>query len=258
MSVAWVGAGIAAAGVLSQASAAEDAEDAQNRAIDTADSRQRQQFEQTREDQKPFREAGYRALSSLERLLGQGENTGAADFGMLMRPFTGADLANDPGYQFEMQQGNQAIDRAARAGGRAYSGATLKALQKFGQGLASTKFNEGFNRNEITNNRLFNQLSGLSGTGQVATNQVGGAGLSYANNASDLAIQRANAQAASGMGQANLFNNALNQGVSAYMRSQQQPATTTWGYAANDGLGNRNTMNAFDYGQYAGGTNDGY
>jgi hypothetical protein len=254
MSVAWVGAAIAAVGVASQASAAEDAEDAQTRAANEAAGRQSGQFEQTREDQAPFREAGYRSLTRLEQLLGQGGDAGAADYGMLTRRYTGADLMADPGYQFEMQQGNQAIERAATAAGRNYSGATLKALQRFGQGLASTKFNEGFNRDRVQRNDLFNQLSGVSGTGQVATNQVNAAGQTFANNVGSLAMQGANVRAASGINQANIWSNALNQGVSEWQRragSGPASGATGAGYAG-----------ATNYGQY--GTNadgivmDGY
>lgn len=46
----------------------------------------------------------------------------------------------DPGYQFRLQQGEQAIMRAQAARGGRYGGATLKALQEHGQGLASQEF----------------------------------------------------------------------------------------------------------------------
>jgi hypothetical protein len=251
MSVGWVAAGATLVGAAMQSDATEDAAEAGAGATRDATAAQQAQFNQTRADQAPFREAGYRSLTRLEQLLGQGGDAGAADYGMLTRRYTGADLLADPGYQFEMQQGNQAIERAANAQGRNYSGATLKALQRFGQGLASTKFADGFNRDRVQRNDLFNQLSGVSGTGQVATNQVGAAGQSFANNVGALAMQGANVRAASGVNQANIWNNALNQGVSMYQRSQQPQST--YNPAANS---------AFNYNQY--GTNadgmvmDGY
>jgi hypothetical protein len=56
------------------------------------------------------------------------------------------DLANDPGYQFEMEQGTRGIEAGASAGGTLHSGRTLKELAKYQQGLASTRFNEAFQR----------------------------------------------------------------------------------------------------------------
>lgn len=46
-----------------------------------------------------------------------------------------------PGYDFQLNQGLQAIDRSAAARGSLQSGATLKALQGYGQGLANQEYN---------------------------------------------------------------------------------------------------------------------
>lgn len=54
------------------------------------------------------------------------------------RAFEG--FQQDPGFQFRLQQGEQAINRAAAARGGRVSGRTLKELQQFGQGLASQEF----------------------------------------------------------------------------------------------------------------------
>lgn len=48
-------------------------------------------------------------------------------------------LANDPGYKFEMDQGQQALARSAAAKGMTGSGNTLAALLEHGQGLAATR-----------------------------------------------------------------------------------------------------------------------
>jgi hypothetical protein len=45
---------------------------------------------------------------------------------------------NLPGYKFEQQQGQQAIQNSAAARGQSLSGNTLQGLEQFGQGLAST------------------------------------------------------------------------------------------------------------------------
>jgi hypothetical protein len=52
----------------------------------------------------------------------------------------------DPGYQFRLQQGEQAINRAASAQGGRFGGRTLQALQQHGQDLASQEYDKHANR----------------------------------------------------------------------------------------------------------------
>jgi hypothetical protein len=51
-------------------------------------------------------------------------------------------LTNMPGYQFALQQGQNATNAAAQAGGTGQSGNQLLALQQQGQGLASQNYNQ--------------------------------------------------------------------------------------------------------------------
>jgi hypothetical protein len=60
--------------------------------------------------------------------------------------FTPGDLTTDPGYQFQLTEGNRAADRANLARGTFYSSQALKEAQAFGQGLADTTYNTAFNR----------------------------------------------------------------------------------------------------------------
>jgi len=60
--------------------------------------------------------------------------------------FTPDDLTQDPGYQFNLDQGQKAIDRAAAARGGYFSGAALKEAQAFGQNLADRTYNEAYQR----------------------------------------------------------------------------------------------------------------
>lgn len=57
-----------------------------------------------------------------------------------------AKLEADPGYQFRFNQGMQALNRSAAAGGNLLSGNTLAAAQEFGQGIASQEYNNTVNR----------------------------------------------------------------------------------------------------------------
>lgn len=212
----WIIGGAAIIGGLisadSSRSASNKASDSSKYAADI----QKQIFDQQRADQAPYRQAGYSALDQLKLLLGLGGNAKDPNYGMLTRQFTGRNLQSDPGYQFGLDQGTQALERSASARGGLYSGATMKALEKYGQDYAGTKFNEAFNRNQAYQDSLFNRLSGISGTGQTATNQVGQAGQNYANNVGNIATNNGNFQAAAALNQGNILSNVVNQAGAWY------------------------------------------
>lgn len=96
----------------------------------------------------------------LSALLGSYSNTQAEDALMkqaranqeLLAPYAGgfsfdaSNLQNDPGYQFNLQEGNRALDRTQLARGGYFSGNALREAQQFGQGLADNTYNSAFNR----------------------------------------------------------------------------------------------------------------
>ena len=139
----------------------------------------------------------------------------SADYGSLLRNFTGADLQNEPGYQFGMNQGLMALDRKNAAGGGYFSGQALKAAQGFAQDYAGTKFNDAFNRDNTNKTRAYNQLSNLAGSGQMAVNNVGsnitglGNAQGAANIASGNAISGGLTGAANNFQQYNMMNKLL-------------------------------------------------
>jgi hypothetical protein len=86
---------------------------------------------------------GYLKKGSLQK-------TGS-DFSQEQNQLTG--LLNDPskiqqtaGYQFDVDQGNQAINRSAAAKGSLNSGGVLAELAKYGQGMASKEYGDQVNR----------------------------------------------------------------------------------------------------------------
>jgi hypothetical protein len=131
-------------------------------------------------------------------------NTGLGGYGSLMQPWTQQFQAptdvteqNDPGYQFRLQQGQQALERSAAARGGLLSGGTGKALQQYGQDYASNEYGNVYNRalgqyqqnyNIFQQNQAnqFNRLAALSGVGQTAAGQLSSAGQSYANTNANL------------------------------------------------------------------------
>ncbi len=186
---------------------------------------------------QPYLDAGKQGVTSLADLF----KGGGAQFS-----FSGDDLANTPGYQFQRQQGLDAIKRQAAAGSGAGSGGTLASLMKYGQGLADTTYGEAYNRalNTFQTNRT-NTMQGLmtllnagqTGTAQYndvsknfgnstaandvqagfgqSSNTIGGAqyggdvGIRGATSIADLITGAGNARAAGTVGSANAWNGAL-------------------------------------------------
>lgn len=187
--------------------AAKDAAQIQMDATKLGIDEVRRQFDQTRTDQLPWMEAGKRALGTLEGQLPE-----------LTSKFTANDLTNDPGYQFQLDQGLDAITAAGRAGGSLDSGATLKALLEYGQGHAGKFYNEAFNRDQVSKSSIYNMLSGLSGTGQTTAQQLATTGAGASQSIAGLLSQGGNAAAAGEVGSTNAWINALN---NTSNRSQQ-------------------------------------
>lgn len=166
---------------------------AQSQAAADANRVNKEIFDIQRADQQPWRQAGMSALTQLQ--------TGMND---MNRGFSMNDFQKDPGYQFRMDEGLRAIDRSAAARGGLNSGATMKALTRFGQDFASNEYTNAYNRFKNDQNQRFNQLSSLAGVGQVANNQIGNAAANYGAQTSNNILGVGNAQAANYMSQANL------------------------------------------------------
>lgn len=169
------------------------------------------QFEQTREDQAPWRLAGERALEAIQA---------APDF-----QFTPTDFEafKDPAYEFRMEEGLNVLERGAAAKGRVLSGAQGKALTRYGQDLASQEYGNAFNRALVTYQQKLATQQSLAGVGQTAVAQTQQAGQFATRQQNILAAQgaQATAQGYSGMAQ------SMNQGIGNYLLYQQTrpPAT---------------------------------
>jgi Sec-independent protein translocase protein TatA len=204
-------------GASKQASAAKSAAATTAAATDQATQLQREMYQQTREDQAPYRTAGYNALAEMQRTAGN--VPGAFQFGM-------DQFQQDPGYAFRLSEGQKALDRSAAARGGLISGGALKAATRFGQDMGSQEYQNAFNRaltgyntGVASENQLYNRQAALSGIGQTATNLVGTAGQNYSSNVGNALInQGANAGNAA-MAGANAWNSALTGIGTAYGRS---------------------------------------
>lgn len=201
---AIVAGGLMLGSTIVQSNAAGRAADKAANATDRANQLQSDQFWQTREDNLPLMDLRNALLPRIQSLAQQ-------DSGI-----TPQEVLSDPGYQFGMDQGMRALQGSAAARGGLYSGATMKALNKFGNDYATTKFGDVFNRKQTVIGNNFNRAMGAAGMGQAGVQQTQQAGTNYANNVSQNLLSNANFQGAAGMAQANAWGNLLNRG-SSYM-----------------------------------------
>jgi hypothetical protein len=139
--------------------------------------------------------------------------------GQLMQKFTGADLQNEPGYQYGLSESTKTLMNRLNAGGGMYGGAAIKALTKNTNDYASTKYGEAYNRDAADKTRIFNQLSGVAGTGQTASNQVAQAGQFATGNIGNALSSQGDVRASGYLSNANTWGNAINQGISTLGRS---------------------------------------
>jgi hypothetical protein len=114
---------------------------------------------------QPYATTGQEGLTATSDLLGLNGQP-AADAAM-------ARYQQSPGYQFQFDQGVRAVDANAAASHMLRSGATGKALETFGQGLANTDFGNYYNR-----------LAGLAGGGLTAAGGLERANQNYVANLS--------------------------------------------------------------------------
>lgn len=119
-------------------------------------------------NEAPFLAGGTAAEATLGNDLGTSGNTTAAGYGSLTAPFNPNNLASNPGYQFQEQQGNQALENQEAAAGNLNSGAALKAASEFNQGLANTDYNNAFNENLAQNQATYSDLAGQANLGAGA------------------------------------------------------------------------------------------
>jgi hypothetical protein len=235
MPAAWVGLAAAAVGAVGSMTAAND----QSNAADHATDSQRAMFQQTFDAGAPYRNAGASATGRLSDLLGTSGNPLAAGYGSLTTPFTAKDyLANqDPGYQFQLDQGTKALQNSQAAGGGVLSGAALKDLIGFNQGTAATGYQNAWNRWNAQQTNTVNRLGSLAQLGQAAsTNSATGAS-NFANGIANTITSSGNAQAAGAVGTANAISGGLNNAAGYYYLGQN----TGNPYASQGLSGNNST-----------------
>lgn len=189
-------------------------EDAANKAQNT----QLYMYDQSRNDQAPYRNAGYTALGQL--------GAGTAPGGEFNRNFTGADFVKDPGYDFRLSQGQRGVEASAAARGGVLSGAALKGVDEFNQNFASNEYQNAYSRFNNDQTTRFNRLASIAGVGQTSAAQTGALGANAANQIGSAQIGAGNAAAAGYVGTANAINSGAQTLGNYYLQRQYaQPYT---------------------------------
>lgn len=222
------GAALGAVGAGKQASAAQSAAQLQYQAQQNALAEQQREFDTNQTNEAPFLKAGQGAVTNLGDLLNlssQGKGALAPWTQQFQAP-TAAEAEQFPGYQFQLQQGEKALQNSAAAQGNLLSGATQKGLQNYAQNSAQTdyqnvynnalqQYQQSYNQFQQSQSNTFNRLASVAGLGQTTAGQLGQQGQEAATNTGNIlfagangqgqALQNAGAATASGY---NAFGNA--------------------------------------------------
>lgn len=149
--------------------------------------------------EQPYQALGSTSANSLANLLQQG-----------FQAPTLAQAQATPGYQFQLQQGTQAIDENAAANGTLMSGNTGTALQNYGQNLAQGAYQQTYQN--ALNQYIANSstLQGAVNSGLSSTGQLAGANQASAQNTGQVDLTAAQQQATQ-------INNAAAARASGYL-----------------------------------------
>lgn len=192
------------------ANAATSAAKTQADAAKQAAQIQQQEFNTTTANEAPYLAAGNNSLAVLMQGLSLAPgSTGSIANGSLNAPFDPSKLAQTPGYQWQLGQGEQAITNAASATGGVGGGNTLKALLGYGQGLASTTYQQQLSDYMAQQQQSFGQLQTMAGSGQNAAAQLGALGNQSATTIGNDLTSGAAATAAGQVGSANAINSGI-------------------------------------------------
>ena len=172
-------------------------------------------------NEQPYQQLGQTSAGNLNQLLSQG--------------FTAPTLQQaeqTPGYQFQLQQGTNAINENAAANGTLMSGNTGKALQQYGQNLGQSAYQQTYQN--ALNSYMANYQSLMGGTqaGQTAVSEQGQLGQAGAQNLAYVDLT-------GGQQQAQQLNNAAAAQAQGILGSNQAWQTAISGMSG--ALGNVDT-----------------
>jgi hypothetical protein len=159
---------------------------------------------------------------------GHGGGGAAGTLGGLAGIGAGGQVAGDPSFQFVYDNAMKALERSASAKGTLLTGGFIKAAQRHAGGLASTEFQNIYNRQMGVANLGLNAAQAASGAGTSYAGQVGATGANHAANQTGLITGQGNVNAAGQVGASNAWGqtigNIANMAGGA-LAARQRPAT---------------------------------
>lgn len=253
-------AGIGAGGSIiagdKQAGAAQSAQQLEAQQQQQALDFQKQQWQTQQTNMAPWVAQGQGAVNTLGGLNQQalnGQGPLAPWTGQFQAP-TAAQAAQEPGYQFALQQGTGALGNSQLASGNGLTGNSGEALQQYGQNLgeenyqnvynrAMQQYQQGYNQFETNQSNLFNRYASIAGLGQTATAQLGSEGQAASNNVSNISLtggaqqgqqinNAAAAQASGYVGATNAIGGGINN-LTQYAQLQQLLGQQNQGYVTS-------------------------
>lgn len=216
-----ISAGSSLFGGLFGASASSKAAQQYEQGLQQAQGELEGNLQQGEQNYAPYLQAGQGATTTLASLLGTPGQGLLQNWNQTFTAPTEAQAEATPGYQFQLHQGEQALQNSAAGQGGLLSGRTLADLNNYAQGTASTNYQNTFNNaltqyqsayNTFLNNQnnQYSRLMGLSGEGLQA---AGGEGQLLSGLGGDIASlygQEGAAKAQGTMGVANAITGAVN------------------------------------------------
>jgi hypothetical protein len=217
---AGIGAGTSLLGGLFGANASSKASQQYIAALQKAQGFLQGQEKQGLDNYSPYLDAGKSATTTLSSLLGTPGQGLLTPWTQQFTAPTAAEAEQTPGYQFQLQQGENAMQNSAAGRGGLLSGRTLADLNNFAQGTASTNYQNTFNNAQTqyqsayqsflnNQNNQYSRLMGLSGEGLNAAQGAGGFMTNMGGDIASLMGQQGAAAAAGTMGAANAWTGAM-------------------------------------------------
>ena len=161
-----IGASASKSAASSAAKSADRSAEAQLTAARETNALNERIYNETVARNEPSRQLGLNALQQLSGMTTPQRPTG---------------FTEDPGYRFALQEGQDAMNRRASAGGMRLSGAAIKDAGSYATGMASQQYGDWWNRERNLNDTAFNRTASVAGVGQTATNAIDAAGSGYAS-----------------------------------------------------------------------------
>jgi hypothetical protein len=199
-----IGAG-AIGGALISSHAASSASNAASTAAANNNALESQIYQSNKGLETPFINAGDAAETELSGFLGLGGDPAATQAAFQK-------YLDSTGYQFDYNQGLDAVAQSKAASGLLGSGSLVKALDAYGTGLAQQYGQQYVNNLEYETGVGANSANALAGQGQSYANAVSNNNNSVSNNNNSAASASGNASVAS----ANSINGLIGNAFSAY------------------------------------------